>query len=277
MAPLSERDRESVSLFVDEMKAARDQRKWSQAELGRQADYSESAIAMVESFQRPPTASLAKALDKALGAPGTFARLERRLRNLPFPAAFRSFAPYEAEAATLRLFEHSLVAGLLQTPEYARAVLETKPNASEDMIDGYVAARLARQAVLTRDDPPVPLVYALIDEGALHRPVAPPPVMHDQLAHLVEVSRKPHVTIQVVPYDARGHSGLLGAFVIADRPSDGSIVFIEDVTGGRVSEDAATVAEVALRFDALRSEALPKSASRTLMESVARTWKEPAP
>jgi transcriptional regulator with XRE-family HTH domain len=277
MAPLSERDRESVSLFVDEMKAARDQRKWSQAELGRQADYSESAIAMVESFQRPPTASLAKALDKAFGTPGTFARLERRLRNLPFPAAFRSFAPYEAEAAALRSFEHSLVAGLLQTPEYARAVLETKPNASEEMIDGYVTARLARQSVLTREDPPVPLVYALVDEGALHRPVAPPPVMHDQLAHLVELSRKPHVTIQVVPYDARGHSGLLGAFVIADRPRDGSIVFIEDVTGGRVSEDAATVAEVALRFDALRSEALPKSASRTLMESVARQWKETAP
>jgi hypothetical protein len=62
---------------------------------------------MVESFQRPPTASLAKALDKALGAPGTFTRLERRLRNLPFLAAFRSFVPYEAEAATPRLFEHS--------------------------------------------------------------------------------------------------------------------------------------------------------------------------
>ncbi len=109
-----------------------------------------------------PTASLAKALDKALGAPGTFARLERRLRNLPFPAAFRSFAPYEAEAATLRSFEHSLVAGLLQTPEYARAVLETKPNASDEMIDGYVSARLARQSVLSREDPPVPLVYALV-------------------------------------------------------------------------------------------------------------------
>ena len=79
MAPLGERDRESVSLFVDEMKAAREQRKWSQAELGRQADYSESAVAMVESFQRPPTASLARALDKAFGTPGTFTRLGRVL------------------------------------------------------------------------------------------------------------------------------------------------------------------------------------------------------
>ena len=277
MAGLSERDRESVSLFVDEMKAAREQRKWSQAELASQAGYSESLVAMVEAFQRPPTAMLAKALDKVFGTPGTFARLERRLRNLPFPAAFRSFAPYEAEAAALRIFEHSLVPGLLQTPEYARAVLETKPNASDDMIEGYVSARLARQSVLTRDDLPVPLVYALIDEGALHRPVAPSSVMHDQLSHLVEMSRKPNVTIQVVPYDARGHSGLLGAFVIADRPNAASIVFIEDVTGGRVSEDAATVAEVALRFDALRSEALPKSASRTFMESVAGRWKEATP
>jgi Domain of unknown function (DUF5753) len=223
---------------------------------------------MVESYQRPPTATLAKALDKAFGTPGTFERLERRLRNLPFPAAFRSFAPYEAEAAVLRSFEHSLVPGLLQTPEYARSVLETKPNASDDMIDGYVSARLARQAVLTRDDPPVPLVYALVDEGALRRPVAPPAVMHDQIAHLVELSRQPNVTIQIVPYDARGHSGLLGAFVIADRPNAASIVFIED---------AATVAEVALRFDALRSEALPKSASRTFMESVAERWKEATP
>jgi transcriptional regulator with XRE-family HTH domain len=274
MASLSERDRESVSLFVDEMKAAREQRKWSQAELGRQAGYSESAIAMVESFQRPPTASLAKALDKAFGTSGTYFRMELRLRNLPFPASFRSFAPHEAEAATLSTYQHSLIPGLLQTPEYARAVLETKPNSSEDEIENLVAGRLARQSVLGRDDPPAPLLYALVDEGALKRPVAPPAVMHDQLVHLVSLSKKPNLTIQVVPYDAGGHSGLLGAFVIADRPSAARIVFIEDVVGGRVSEDAATVAEVVLRFNALRSEALPKSASRTLMESVAGRWKE---
>jgi transcriptional regulator with XRE-family HTH domain len=274
LAALSERDRESVSLFVDEMKADRAQRKWSQAELARQAHCSESSIAMVESYQRPPTASLAKALDKAFGTSGTYARMERRLCNLPFPASFRSFAPHEAEAATLSMFEHSLVPGLLQTPEYARAVLETKPNASDDEVENLVSGRVTRQSVLGRDDPPAPLMYALVDEGALNRPVAPPAVMHDQLAHLVDLSRKPNVTIQVVPYDAGGHSGLLGAFVIADRPSAARIVFIEDVTGGRVSEDAATVAEVVLRFNALRSEALPKGASRTLMEGVAERWKE---
>lgn len=90
MAVLSERDRESASLFVDEMRALRGQRSWSQAELGDRAGYSESAVAMVESYQRPPTKSFAKAMDRAFGTPGTFERLERRLSNVPFPAAFRS-------------------------------------------------------------------------------------------------------------------------------------------------------------------------------------------
>jgi transcriptional regulator with XRE-family HTH domain len=275
LASLSERDRESASLFVDEMKAAREQRGWSQAELADRAGYSESAVAMVETYQRPPTKTFAKAMDRAFGTPGTFERLELRLSNVPFPAAFRSFAPHEAEATALRMFEHSLIPGLLQTQDYARAVLETKPNASESVIDGDVSARLARQSVLSQEEPP--LMWTLVDEGVLYRPVAPPPVMYDQLMHLAAMSRRPNVTIQVVPYDARGHSGLLGAFVIADRSSGATIVFIEDITGGRVTEDAATVAEVALRFDALRSEALPKGASRTLIESVAKErWKEAA-
>jgi transcriptional regulator with XRE-family HTH domain len=254
----------------------RDQRGWSQAELADRAGYSESAVAMVETYQRPPTKTFAKAMDRAFGTPGTFERLERRLSDVPFPAAFRSFATHEAEATALRMLEHSFVPGLFQTPGYARAVLETKPNASEDVIENDVSNRLARQSVLSREEPP--LIWALIDEGVLYRPVAPPAVMYDQLVHLIEMSGLPNVTIQLVPYDARGHSGLLGAFVIADRSTGGSIVFIEDVIGGRVSEDAATVAEVALRFDTLRSEALPKNASRNKIESVAEErWKETAP
>jgi transcriptional regulator with XRE-family HTH domain len=273
---LSERDRESASLFVDEMRAMREQRGWSQSELADRAGYSESAVAMVETYQRPPTKTFARAMDKAFGTPGTFDRLERRLSNVPFPAAFRSFAPHEAEATALRMFEHSLVPGLLQAPDYAAAVLATKPNASGDVIEADVSNRLARQAVLSRQEPP--MLWVLLDEGVLYRPVATPAVMHDQLIHLVELSRLPNITIQLVGYDAGGHSGLLGAFVIADRSAGGSIVFIEDVTGGRVSEDAATVAEVGLRFDALRSESLPKNGSRSMIERVAKErWKDQAP
>ena len=120
MSPVRERDTAALSLFADELKAAREQRGWSQADLAEQIPYSLSTISMVEALHRVPTRDLAVHLDKAFGTPGTFARLEGRLRDLPFPASFRPFAAYEAEATALYVFEHSLVPGLLQTPEYAR-------------------------------------------------------------------------------------------------------------------------------------------------------------
>jgi transcriptional regulator with XRE-family HTH domain len=268
----------ALSLFADEMNAAREQRGWSQADLAEKIPYSLSTISMVEALHRAPARDLARHLDKGFGTPGTFARLEARLRDLPFPASFRPFAAYEAEATVLYVFEHSLVPGLLQTPGYARAVLATRPNTAEDEVDNLVAARLARQVILTRDDPPAPLLWALIDEGVLYRPVAPAEVMHDQLACLAEMSRRPNITVQLVPYSAGGHTGLLGAFTIADMSSSAGIVNVEDITYGRVFEDSATVSRVTLHYKSLQSEALPKGASRELITRVAEDrWQEPAP
>ena len=275
---MRERDTAALSLFADELKAAREQRGWSQADLAGQIPYSVSTISMVEALHRVPTRDLALHLDKAFGTPGTFARLEARLRDLPFPASFRPFAAYEAEATALYVFEHSLVPGLLQTPQYARAVLATRPNTAEDEIDNLVTARLARQDVLTRDEPPAPLLWALIDEGVLHRPVAPADVMRDQLAWLIEVSRRPNVTVQVLPYSAGGHTGLLGAFTIADLGGNPGTVNVEDITDGRVFEDPSMVSRVTLRYKSLQSEALPKGASRELIARVTEErWTGSAP
>jgi transcriptional regulator with XRE-family HTH domain len=283
MAPLSERDREKLSLFVDEMRAMREQRGWSQAELAAQAQYSESLIAMVETYQRAPTQSLAKALDRAFGTPGftedapgrpgtpgTFGRLWLKLRTISFPEPFRPYAELEAKATVLRTFQHSLVPGLLQTEDYARAVLSTKSGATEVEIEADVAERLGRQQILTRGGPPPPRLYALLDEGILYRPIALSSVIYEQLIRLVEMSRWPHITIQIVPYASGGHSGLEGAFIIADLPTEQSIVFMEDASGGRVAEDGPALSETALRFEALRSEALPKAASRDVIAKVAK-------
>ena len=257
----------------------REARGWSQAELAQQASYSESLIAMVETYQRAPTRGLARALDRAFAtpgfteepsaeSPGTFGRLWHKLRSVSFPVAFRPFAEREAQATALRTFEHSFVPGLLQTADYARAVVATKPGVTEADIEADVSDRIARQAILTRGEPPPPRLWVLVDEGVLYRPVAPVTVMHDQLNHLIAASRLPNVTIQVVPHTAGGHSGLLGAFIIADLPTAESIVFLEDVSGGRVAEDVLVVSDVALRFDALRSDALPKVTSRDLIAKV---------
>jgi len=90
---------------------------------------------------------------------------------LPFPASFRSFAPHEAEATALYIFEHSLIPGLLQTEAYARAILETHPDVTEDVVIQRLAGRLSRQEILERDDPLPPVVCALIDQSALNREI----------------------------------------------------------------------------------------------------------
>jgi hypothetical protein len=211
---------------------------------------------MVEATHRAATRDLAQRLDEFFKLPGTFARLEARQRSVPFPAGFRPFTPFESQATGLRLWEMALVPGLLQTPDYARAVLSTRPNTSEDEVESLVAARLARQEVLSREDPP--LVWALLDEYVLHREVGGPQVMADQLAYLAEASRRPNMTIQVVPYSAGPHSGLLGSFAIAEVNGAPPVAYLETGAEGETTEEPSMVAKVALTWDTLRSEALPK-------------------
>jgi transcriptional regulator with XRE-family HTH domain len=260
-------DRSALALFAEELRAARTQAGMSRDDLAVKLSYSASLIGMLEGLHRVPQADFAQRCDEAFGTPGTFARMQQRLRNLPFPASFRPFAAYEEIASTLRAFEHAIVPGLLQTAEYARAVLATRPNTTDDEIDDLVTVRLARQAILERDDPP--LLWAVIDEAVLHRPVGTSQVMHDQLMHLVGMSGRPNITVQVVPYSAGAHSGLLGAFVIAEFNDDPGIVYLDTAIDGQTVEEPAMVAKAALTFDTLRSEALPRGASRDLIMRVA--------
>jgi transcriptional regulator with XRE-family HTH domain len=284
------KDRDALSWFADELRAHRGAHGWTQAELAAKIAYSESLIAQVETGRKAPTPELARALDRVFatpgftedtpdvpGTPGTFGRLVARLRNLPFPASFRSFAPHEAEAAALYTFEHSLIPGLLQTEAYARAILETHPDVTEDVVSERLAGRLFRQEILERDDPPPPVVCALVDQSALNREIGGAAVMRDQLVHLAAMSRRPNITVQVIP-NTGAHLGLLGAFTVADLGGSPGIVNMEDIADGRVTEDAATVSMVALRFHTLRGDALSKGASRDLIEGVIQErWKETAP
>jgi hypothetical protein len=115
---------------------------------------------------------------------------------------------HEQRAATLRSWSPSLLDGLVQTEDYARVILSVGPGATEDEVSAWLAARLKRQVILTRDEPPT--AWFLVDEAALRRCVGSPAVMAAQMAHLVAVARLPNVTVQVVP--AIAHAGLLGGF-----------------------------------------------------------------
>jgi len=260
-------DQSALVMFARELQAARARAGMSRESLAGEINYSPSLIGMIESCRRVPGLDFARRCDAALGTTGTFARMHEHLRTAPFPAWFRPFVEYEARAASLRGFEHVLVPGLLQTSEYAQAVLATRPNSTEDQIEEMVTARIERQVILDRDEPP--LLWIVVDEAVLHRQVASGKIMHGQLLHLAEMAERPNITVEVIPYAAGAHSGLLGAFVIAEFKDAPSIVYLESAAGGQISEESAVVAQVVLTFDSLRSETLPRRASQDLIMKVA--------
>lgn len=261
----------ALMAFAEELRAFRAQAGLSREDVAAKVNYSPSLIGMIETGRRSPTRKLAELLDAVFGTPETFTRHEKRMRGIPFSAGFRPFQLYEAEATALRLFEHSLIPGLFQTEDYARATLAAHPHTSADVVEERVAARLARQEILTREDPPPPILWVLLDENVLRREVGGSKVMHDQLGHLAEMARRPTIAVQVIPSSVV-HPGLHGAFAIAELPDMPAIVYLETARGGQTIEDPAVASDLGVRFDALRTEALAGSASVSLIEKVMDEW-----
>jgi transcriptional regulator with XRE-family HTH domain len=127
-----------------------------------------------------------------------------------------------------------------------------------------VTARMARQSVLTRDGGP-PVVWAVIDEAVLERPVGGAKVMHDQLLHLARMADQPNITVQVIPKNGGAHCCLAGAFAVAESQGATAVVYLETVTDGFIADSLHTALRVTLKFETLRSEALTRTASRELI------------
>lgn len=246
------------SLFASELKAARLAAGWSREDLAGRTNYSASLIGLVENGHRGPTLDFAQQLDEAFGTPerGTFARLQRAARS-PLPSWFRPYAEIEAAAVQVRSWQPMVVDGLLQTGDYARALLGAQPNTTADELEERLAARMARQVILDRPDPPV--LWVLLDEAVLIRHVGGAKVMHDQLLHLERMSHSPNITIGIVPLGTGAHSGLLGAFAIAESDT-ASVGFMETPQEGQIVEH-----RMVQTFDTLHADALPRAASRELM------------
>lgn len=173
-----------------------------------------------------------------------------------------SLVEFETEASQIRMFQALLVPGLLQTAAYARAVFKGGMVLDEDVIDRHVQARLARQQVLKRDNPPI--VWAVIDEAALVKHVGGPAVMRDQLHHLIEVAAHPNVGIQVLPNAVGAHASMTGPFTILSyaTPDDPELVYIETgAKGDLYIESPEEVKHYTVKYDHLRASAISADAS----------------
>jgi transcriptional regulator with XRE-family HTH domain len=261
-------------VFGAELRYYRERAGLSQTDLAALVNISHDVISKIETGDRPPAKEFPERLDAVpqLDTRGGLTRiwgnLRKGLRHRAVPGWFQPWTHFEAQAATLRWYEPLLVPGLLQIEDYARAILAASPGGKQDELDDQVGARMDRQAAaLARAH--APQLWSVVDEGVLHRCIGGAKVMHDQLIHLADVSENPQTTIQVIPASAGAHAGLLGGFIIADLDGAASMVYLETAAEGQIADSPAIVAHAMLRFDALRSEALPRAASRDLIMKVA--------
>jgi len=257
-------DGNPVTHFGKQVRKERVARGWSLQELARRSGIAAPHLSRIENGRRPPTENVAIAMD------GVFP--ERRGWFLEFydesrswaAAGFRDWPEYEDRAARLHVWSPSVIHGLLQTEGYARALLETLPGATSDVVEGRLRSRMERQQrVLGRDDPPQ--AWFLVDEHSLYRRAGSQEVMAGQMRHLARVCALPSVTVQVLPPVA--HPATQSGFLVADGSA-----YAEHVAGGFVYTDEESVSSMLRLFDTLRGESYRVSESLRTIERLGETW-----
>ncbi|MFG2084728.1 helix-turn-helix domain-containing protein [Spirillospora sp. NPDC048824] len=205
----------------------------------------------------------------------TFAR-EARQRGwwhsygAAIPSWFQFFVGLEAEAASIQAYESELMPGLLQTPDYYRAFLHAAPAAgNEDEIEHKIEVRSARQRRLTGESPLK--FWAVVNEAVIQRVVGTEETMRDQLRHVVDLARQPHVSVQVLPFKAGAHPAMEGSFTILDFPeaSDPDVVYLENQTGSLYLEETPQIERYTLMFNYLIAKALDPDESLSMITRVA--------
>jgi transcriptional regulator with XRE-family HTH domain len=186
------------------------------------------------------------------------------------PTGFSIYVGLEAEAASLRVYESQVVHGLLQTQDYARAVMTTvRRRQTPEEIDRLVSLRIQRQDVLFRPDPLD--LWIILDEGVLRRMAGPSEMMRAQLEYLYDATQRPNVTLQVLSFNSGLHPGLGGSFAIIEFPErfDPDVVYTEGVTGqAYIEERDRDVRARCEAFDLLRAAALSPADSARLIKAI---------
>ncbi|MZD04265.1 helix-turn-helix domain-containing protein [Streptomyces sp. SID5785] len=185
---------------------------------------------------------------------------------------YLDYISFEAEASSARSFETVLVPGLLQTPDYARSIIRAlKPERTPDEVNALVDVRVARQnAALNREDPLQ--LWAILDESVLRREVGGRDTTNRQLKRLLDASEQPNVTLQILPFGAGAHAGMLGPFVILGFPvhADLDVVYSEGLASSVYLERDDDRIAYGRTFDRLRAAALDIDPSRDMIARLVR-------
>lgn len=250
--------------FGRQVRKERCARGWSIHELARRSGIDAGHLSRIENGKRPPTEELAAAIDGVFPERrGWFGEYHRDSQSWA-PPGYRNWAEYETAATSMRVWVGGVLHGLVQTPEYARAHLETVPGVPAEVVTTRLAARLERQQrVLHRDNPPA--TWMLVDELALCREVGSAEIMAAQMDHLLAVSGLPDVTVQVVP--AVAHAATASELIVTDAAA-----YAEHVAGGYVYTEPEIVTSLGRLITTIQVESYRASESKQLIERVRAIW-----
>ncbi|MDG4793940.1 helix-turn-helix transcriptional regulator [Micromonospora sp. WMMD1082] len=260
----------TLGFLRDQLRRARQLHGLTQEELSKLINYSASSVSAMETGQNQLSADYLARFDKVLETGGLFIGMLGLIRLHAEPDWFRPWGEIEREAVALRWYDPAVIPGLLQTEAYARAMLRAGPFLTDDEIEKRVLARLARQEVLARDEPPQLVV--VLDEQALRRQVGDRATMREQLEHLRSMADRPNVQVRIVPAETPWYIGLNGPFVLA-RLADGTeVAHLDNQLRGHTVDSPNDLAALGRQWETVAGEALPRRQSARLIEEVAKSW-----
>lgn len=251
----------NAAIFGELLRHFREAAPLTQEALARQIPCDRSLVARVEAGTRVPQDTFARRTDEVLGTGGALGRLWGLVDWYPqveHPDWFRRRAEMDAEAVALREYQERVVPGMLQTPEYAAAMLSRQSSGTE--LEDRVRARLSRQQRYFVVGGP--LYVAVLDESCLRNIVGDAAIMRGQCAHLLEVGRRPNVRIQVAPAN-RALVRPSASMSLIKLPDGRDWVYSESLDRGHFNDDPTVFARHSQTYDVLRADALsaPESAA----------------
>jgi transcriptional regulator with XRE-family HTH domain len=187
--------------------------------------------------------------------------------NPLLPADWRAWLDFEDEASAVHSYQPLMIPGLLQTAEYANAVIRaTTPSLADHQVDEMVASRMARQGRLSRSRPV--RLEAIVEEDVLFRPFGDAGASYRQLRHLVDSASRPNITVRLIRRDVELHAGLTGSFVILDYDDEPSLVLLENKVASQFLDDEPQVAAYVESWAVLTELACSEDESADLINDV---------
>jgi transcriptional regulator with XRE-family HTH domain len=260
-----------LAFFAAEVKRLRAAAGLTQEQLATATVFSASTVAAIETCRLLPSLDFAEQADRAFGTDGHLTRLQNLVEQTSVLPWFRDLVKVERSASEIRVYEPYQIPALLQTEEYMRAAAHARrPMLSDADIDQAVALRMTRQEIFETDNElPLnheisPRLWVVMDESVLRRTVGSPQIMRAQCEHLISMSKRPNITIQVIP----NSQGLTCAFgrgfiIIVTKPEP--VIYVEDIGSARYIRKTDEASQYLMTFDHLRASALDETKTADLI------------